>query len=66
MIIANDDAFCFGVVSKDNEKDIEEIPTSVRKGVEIITVSRADEVLRESLYLVILFKSVREELCCFP
>ena len=37
------------LVPKENEKDIEEIPTSVRKGMEIITVSHADEVLREAL-----------------
>lgn len=37
------------LIPKDNEKNIEEIPMSVRKGVEIITVSHADEVLREAL-----------------
>lgn len=37
------------LIPKDNEKDIEEIPTSVRKGIEIITASEADEVLREAL-----------------
>ena len=39
------------LIPKENEKDIEEIPTSVRKGVEIITVSHADEVLREALMI---------------
>ena len=39
------------IIPKDNEKDIEEIPTSVRKGIEIITVSQADEVLREALLI---------------
>lgn len=37
------------LVPKENEKNIEDIPTSVRKGVEIITVAHADEVLREAL-----------------
>ncbi|MCB0325167.1 MAG: endopeptidase La, partial [Bdellovibrionales bacterium] len=39
------------VIPKDNEKDIEEIPTSVRKGIEIIPVAEADEVLREALVI---------------
>ncbi len=39
------------MIPKENEKDIEEIPTSVRKGIEIITVSEADEVLREALII---------------
>lgn len=39
------------LIPKDNEKDIEEIPTSVRKGIEIITASEADEVLREALVI---------------
>lgn len=39
------------LIPKDNEKDIEEIPTSVRKGLEIITASEADEVLREALVI---------------
>ncbi len=39
------------LIPKDNEKDIEEIPTSVRKGLEIITVGHADEVLREALVI---------------
>ena len=37
------------LIPKDNEKDIEEIPTSVREGLEIISVQHADEVLREAL-----------------
>ncbi|MCL4147080.1 UNVERIFIED_CONTAM: hypothetical protein GTU68_051825, partial [Idotea baltica] len=37
------------LIPKDNEKDIEEIPTSVREGLEIISVHHADEVLREAL-----------------
>jgi ATP-dependent Lon protease len=37
------------LIPQDNEKDIEEIPASVRKGIEIITVSEADQVLREAL-----------------
>jgi len=37
------------LIPKDNEKDIEDIPISVRKGIEIITVSEADQVLRETL-----------------
>ncbi|HQH28658.1 MAG TPA: magnesium chelatase domain-containing protein, partial [Oligoflexia bacterium] len=37
------------IVPKQNEQDIEEIPISVRKGIEIITVDNADEVLREAL-----------------
>jgi len=39
------------LIPKDNEKDIEEIPTSVRRGIEIITASDADEVLREALVI---------------
>ena len=39
------------LIPKENEKDIEEIPTSVRKGIEIITVAEADEVLREALVI---------------
>jgi len=37
------------LIPKDNEKDIEEIPASVRKGIEIVTVSDVDQVLREAL-----------------
>ena len=37
------------LIPKDNERDIEEIPASVRKGLEIIPVSHVDEVLREAL-----------------
>nr|MBP9838514.1 endopeptidase La [Pseudomonadota bacterium] len=39
------------IIPKENEKDIEEIPTSVRKGIEIVTVSHVDEVLREALLI---------------
>ena len=39
------------LIPKDNEKDIEEIPASVRKGLEIVTVSQADEVVREALQI---------------
>ncbi len=39
------------IIPRENEKDIEEIPTSVRKGVEIIPVSYADEALREALVI---------------
>ncbi|MCL4152011.1 UNVERIFIED_CONTAM: hypothetical protein GTU68_054768 [Idotea baltica] len=39
------------LIPKDNEKDIEEIPASVRAGLEIITVGNADEVLREALFV---------------
>jgi ATP-dependent Lon protease len=37
------------IIPKENEQDIEEIPISVRKGIEVITVSTADEALREAL-----------------
>jgi ATP-dependent Lon protease len=37
------------LIPKDNEKDIEEIPNSVREGIEIIAVAHVDEVLREAL-----------------
>jgi predicted ATP-dependent protease len=37
------------LIPKENERDIEEIPPSVRQGLEIISVSHADEVLREAL-----------------
>lgn len=33
----------------DNEKDLEEIPENVKKGISIIPVSSADEVLKEAL-----------------
>ena len=39
------------LIPKDNEKDIEEIPLSVRQGIEIVTVAHADEVLREALVI---------------
>jgi len=39
------------MIPKDNEKDIEEIPASVREGVEIIPVAHVDEVLREALMI---------------
>ena len=39
------------LIPRDNEKDIEEIPSSVRQGIEIITVQHVDEVLREALRL---------------
>ncbi|MCC6953781.1 MAG: endopeptidase La [Deltaproteobacteria bacterium] len=39
------------IIPKENEKDIEEIPDSVRKGIEIVTVSHVDEVLREALVI---------------
>lgn len=42
------------LIPKDNEKDIEEIPASVRKGIEIVTVEHIDEVLREALKVVSL------------
>ena len=37
------------LIPKENEKDIEEIPTTVREGIEIITASHVDQVLREAL-----------------
>ena len=37
------------IIPKENEKDIQSIPTSVREGLEIIPVSHVDEVLREAL-----------------
>ena len=39
------------LIPADNQKDIDEIPVSVRKGIEIISVSDADEVLREALVI---------------
>ncbi len=39
------------LIPKENEKDIEEIPASVRKGLEIIALAEADEVLREALMI---------------
>jgi ATP-dependent Lon protease len=39
------------LIPKENEKDIEEIPASVRKGLEIIALADADEVLREALMI---------------
>lgn len=37
------------LVPQENERDIEEIPATVRQGVELITVSHVDQVLREAL-----------------
>ena len=37
------------LIPKENEKDIEEIPGTVREGVELITASHVDQVLREAL-----------------
>ena len=37
------------LIPKENEKDLEEIPVTVRKGIEIVTVGHIDEVLREAL-----------------
>lgn len=39
------------LIPKENEKDIEEIPATVREGVELISVSQVDEVLREALVI---------------
>jgi len=39
------------LIPKENEKDIEEIPSSVRSNLEIIPVEHADEVLREALVI---------------
>ncbi len=39
------------IIPKENEKDIEEIPASVRKGIEIVTVEHVDQVLREALVI---------------
>jgi ATP-dependent Lon protease len=39
------------IIPKDNEKDIEEIPASVRKGIEIVTADHVDQVLREALII---------------
>jgi ATP-dependent Lon protease len=39
------------LIPKENEKDIEEIPPSIRNGIEIVTVSHVDEVLREALII---------------
>ena len=37
------------LIPKDNEKDLEEIPANVKKGLKIIPVSTADEVLKHAL-----------------
>lgn len=37
------------LIPKDNEKDLEEIPENVKKGLKIIPVSTADEVLKHAL-----------------
>ncbi|MCB9555580.1 MAG: endopeptidase La [Deltaproteobacteria bacterium] len=39
------------LVPQDNEKDIKEIPLSVRRAVEIVPVSHMDDVLRQALRL---------------
>lgn len=38
------------IIPKDNEKDLREIPDNVKKGLKIIPVSNADEVLEIALY----------------
>ena len=37
------------LIPKENEKDLAEIPDNVKRGLEIITVSHVDDVLREAL-----------------
>ena len=37
------------LIPKDNEKDLEEIPDNVKKGLKIIPVTTAEEVLRHAL-----------------
>lgn len=37
------------ILPKDNEKDIEDIPESVRKGLDFVLVSHVDEVLKHAL-----------------
>jgi ATP-dependent Lon protease len=37
------------ILPKENEKDIEDIPESVRKELKLITVEHMDEVLRHAL-----------------
>ena len=37
------------LIPKENEKDLEEIPDNVKKGLEIISVTTADEVLEKAL-----------------
>ena len=37
------------LIPKDNEKDLEEIPDNVKKGLTIIPVSTAEEVLKRAL-----------------
>lgn len=39
------------LIPKDNEKDIEEIPDSVREGLEIVSVCDVDDVLKEALLI---------------
>ena len=37
------------LIPQENEKDLEEIPDNVKKGMEIIPVSNAEEVLKHAL-----------------
>ena len=37
------------LIPKENEKDLEEIPDNVKKGLEIIPVAYVDEVLQNAL-----------------
>ena len=39
------------LIPKENEKDITEIPKNIRKGIELILVEDADDVLRQALEL---------------
>ena len=38
-----------GTIPKDNEKDLAEIPDNVKKGLNIIPVTSADEVVKNAL-----------------
>jgi ATP-dependent Lon protease len=40
------------LIPKDNEKDLEEIPDNVKKGLEIVPVATVDEVIRHALVTV--------------
>ncbi len=40
------------LIPKDNEKDLEEIPDNVKKGLEIIAVATIDDVIRRALTVV--------------
>jgi ATP-dependent Lon protease len=49
------------LIPKENEKDLAEIPDNVKKGLEIIPVAHADEVLQRALVSPVVAIEWKEE-----